>query len=80
MASEYQAEEEGLRLRSEVCVPGGRGTCRGQREDLAGDRESAQGAGVGAIGGQESALGAPCGAQAGPKSGQFWVGAGGRVS
>ena len=34
---------------------------------------------LGATGSQESALGAPCGAQAGPKSGQFWVGAGGRV-
>lgn len=50
VASEYQAEEEGRRLRSEVCVPGGRGTGRGQRKDLAGDRESSQGAGVGAIG------------------------------
>ena len=79
MASEYQAKEEGWRLRRGVCVPGERGTCRGQRKDLAGDRESAQGAGVGATGSQESALGAPCGAQAGPKSGQFWVGAGGRV-
>lgn len=79
MASEYQAEEEGRRLRAGLCARRER-TCRGQREDLAGDRESAQGAGWGGHGGQESALGAPCGAQAGPKSGQFWVGLGAEVS
>lgn len=59
MASEYQAEEEGRRLRARF-VPGGRGTCQGQREDLAGDREAHKVRG-GGHGGQESALGAPCG-------------------